>query len=218
MVSMFFSFVSCAQDIEEGEFYAEEKSVAQETFTTETITNEQEQNEDEVKEEPIVLKETLVRSIDFETDEGFKDTWSYRGERTVEGTESRWSLCNGNVSTTRAISGKQSMLIRSYGTKNSKLQLAGIAKSSKFNIKGLCGVEFSMVKTGGTKNDSSYVCVICRAGDEKIAKETYILSNTVETYKIPLEETDKLSIEFDFYSGCKSEDCVIDNIKLYAMQ
>lgn len=102
--------------------------------------------------------DTLIYSVGFEAAEGFERTTTYNNDApALFGPEGqKWATVHGSVSTTGAIIGSQSMLMRFYGSTSSPHFGHTGYTYTNFDLRNVTKVEFSAKTPNGLKLRASF--------------------------------------------------------------
>lgn len=134
---------------------------------------------DKVEAAPISTEDGPV-TVGFETAEGFSATTSYNNaEVKFQGAEGhRWGIVSGSTSTTGAIKGSQSMLLRDYTANGFQPYVY-----TEYRLSSVKEVQFQAKRTSSSQPYQLKLSYSTDLGDTWTDAETYDLSTSAETYK-----------------------------------
>lgn len=133
---------------------------------------------DKVDAAPISTEDGPV-TVGFETAEGFSATTSYNNtDVKFQGAEGhRWGIVSGSTSTTQAIKGNQSMLLRDYTANGFQPYVY-----TEYRLSSVKEVQFQAKRTSSQPYQLK-LSYSTDLGDTWTDAETFDLSNSAETFK-----------------------------------
>lgn len=158
--------------------------------------------------------ETLVKTIGFESSEGFTATTSYNNTTEIftGNTGQQWGTYYGTPSTTGPISGSQSMQMRYYTSAPANYGYTYM----NYDINGVTKVMFTAKNYANVADVK--VSYSTDGGVTWIDVDTINLTTTATEYTVNINFTGNVRIKFTLTGTTVAERLTIDNVKIYGMR